>query len=220
MLSKDGGHTWDPASTHLVAPINPTQGGWDDDSLVTIKDWNVTAATWDNGQGNHDVFVVWATGQQSSTLATTVTYDSAGQGITTTTPIPLFLNTEGHDLSLVAGTHPLIGNFVFLMAPGLKSVGPTQCPNAEGKGPFTETWRTFFSANAPVGQQWFTGHGLSGQTWKCAGGAHDTASSIYPVNERPAVAYDVPATDVIAATTRIRPNDVSRSLAVRIAAFG
>lgn len=220
VISKDGGHTWDQASAHLVAPIDGLTGGWDDTSGVTIGSWNVTAATW-NGPNVNPIFVVWSTNLDGSWLATTVTYDGLGHGVTATPPVTVTSKPNLTEVSVVAGTHSVIGNFVFLIGPHTATLASTLCPHSVGK--IAQTWQSFFSANAPIGQQWFSGARVSASTWRCAGGSHSITTSIYPTSQRAALGYDAVANEVIAATTRIRvnhdPNDLSQSLAVRISGF-
>jgi hypothetical protein len=216
VLSEDGGHSWVFNSAHLVVPPDGVHAGTIDGGPL-ISDFTATAAPWTNQFGTHDVFVVWiSSGTSGFTLTTTVTYDSGGQFVPATPLVQL--SQPMLEPALVAGTHPLVGNFLFLMTPVTATLPISYCPANEGQT--NETWKTFFSSGTPVGQQWFTGQSIkASHWWKCAGGSHDAIGAIYPTSARASLTYDPVANEVISATTRLRPGDSTNSLGVRISGF-
>ena len=159
------------------------------DGDATISNFAATASTWtDPSSGSRDIFVVWQSSSLSSTTwAVKATYFSNAGFSESSSPGTVEAGGV-FEPTLVAGTNSLAGNYVWIMGlRGLKqeqntgTLPATSCPTAERAIP--QTWVTDFSVDD--GADWLRGSQLNASVWRCAGGAHDVVSSVYPVSQRP-----------------------------------
>ncbi len=243
VLSQDGGIHWqDP---HLVAATDNIQGGTDPGSVYEARvnatvfgtGLAATASSWTDPVNNtHDIFVAWtAFNSAPHSFFREVGWTNGG----TWAPFPAAspLCVPLNEPSLVAGTHPTFGNFVFLLDPQIPTVqAANSCASiAVVHSPVvTQMWQQSialppFTQFSWSGQEGFVAGNpnpvcspspsanLTIPNWpQCVTGNRTSSAAVYDNIARAPVAYDSTANLIAAAVTRIRPSDSTNSTRIEI----